>query len=193
MCLRLLPVGAFALALLLVAACGRPSGSDHAPHALAVRVLADSARGERLPVRPPSEARVWLSGVAPERSALGVSGSAPYAGAKGLPAPEVVSDTLAPHFEPPPLEIADDIQPPILRSAPALVFPTRAHRAAVELDVRVDESGEVTDALWAEGSTDPELVAAATECALGMRFYPALQGGRPIAVWCRQRFDFGAR
>jgi len=26
-----------------------------------------------------------------------------------------------------------------------------------------------------------------------MRFYPALRGGRPVAVWCRQRFEFGAR
>jgi len=189
---RLPPVSALALALLLVAACGRPSSPDHAPHALAVRVLADSARRERLPIRPPPEARVWLSGVAPERGALG-TGNTAHAGLPELPAPEVVSDTIAPNFDPPPLEIADDIQPPILRSAPALVFPTRAHRAEVELDVRVDESGEVTDALWAEGSEDPELVAAATACALGMRFYPALQSGRPIAVWCRQRFDFGAR
>ena len=73
------------------------------------------------------------------------------------------------------------------------MLPDHARRAEVELDVRVDESGEVTDALWAEGSADPALVAAATACALGMRFYPALQSGRPIAVWCRQRFDFGAR
>ena len=24
-----------------------------------------------------------------------------------------------------------------------------------------------------------------------MRFYPALRDGRPVAVWCRQRFKFG--
>jgi hypothetical protein len=24
-----------------------------------------------------------------------------------------------------------------------------------------------------------------------MRFFPALQSGRAVAVWCRQRFDFG--
>jgi hypothetical protein len=33
-------------------------------------------------------------------------------------------------------------------------------------------------------------VDAARECALAMRFYPALRAGRPTAVWCRQRFDF---
>ena len=58
-------------------------------------------------------------------------------------------------------------------------------------DRRVDESGEVTDALWAGGSNDSALVQSATECALRMRFYPALQSGQPVPVWCRQRFDFG--
>jgi hypothetical protein len=24
-----------------------------------------------------------------------------------------------------------------------------------------------------------------------MRFYPARRAGRPVAVWCRERFDFG--
>jgi len=57
--------------------------------------------------------------------------------------------------------------------------------------VRVDETGEVTDALWTDGSTDSMLVQVATECALSMKFYPALQVGRPVPVWCRQRFDFG--
>jgi hypothetical protein len=23
-----------------------------------------------------------------------------------------------------------------------------------------------------------------------MRFHPAVKAGRPVAVWCRQRFDF---
>jgi outer membrane biosynthesis protein TonB len=184
---------ALSFAILLVGACGRSSVPGHAPHPLAVHVLADSARRERLSIRPPPEARVWLSRVAPAASGPGASGSNAHPGPQGLPAPQAASDTIAPNFDPPPLDIAEDLKPPILRSAPALVIPSHAPRAEVELDVRVDESGEVSDALWAEGSTDPELVAAATACALGMRFYPALQEGRPIAVWCRQRFDFGAR
>jgi hypothetical protein len=60
------------------------------------------------------------------------------------------------------------------------------------LDVRVDEAGLVSDALWAGGSNDPVLVQAATECALKMTFYAAIQAGKPVPVWCRQRFDFGA-
>jgi hypothetical protein len=51
----------------------------------------------------------------------------------------------------------------------------------------------VSDALWAEGSQDSTVVEAALACARGMRFYPALRSGRPIAVWCRQRFEFGMR
>jgi hypothetical protein len=66
----------------------------------------------------------------------------------------------------------------------------------VDLDVRVDESGRVSEALLARANGDPAgievgLVEAARRCALGMRFYPALQGGRAVPVWCRQRFDFG--
>jgi hypothetical protein len=57
----------------------------------------------------------------------------------------------------------------------------------------VDERGDVSDALWAAGSEDTSLVRAAIECALAMRFFPALRGDRAVAVWCRQRYDFSAR
>ena len=57
----------------------------------------------------------------------------------------------------------------------------------------MSESGAVTDALWAGGGTDSALVAAARACALGMSFFPALRGGRPVAVWCRERFEIGGR
>jgi outer membrane biosynthesis protein TonB len=59
--------------------------------------------------------------------------------------------------------------------------------------VRVSEAGEVTEARWAGGSRDSALTAAATACARSMVFRPALLGGRPVTVWCRQRFDFPAR
>jgi TonB family protein len=62
----------------------------------------------------------------------------------------------------------------------------------VDVDVRVAEDGSVSDARWAGGG-DSALAAAAIRCALDMRFFPALQAGRPVAVWCRQRFDFQAR
>ena len=64
-------------------------------------------------------------------------------------------------------------------------------RGWVGLDVRVDEEGAVSHAEWAGGSRDTALVTSAIECALAMRFFPALRAGRPVAVWCRQRFEFG--
>jgi TonB family protein len=84
--------------------------------------------------------------------------------------------------------------PPMLRAAARLVLPARARSSrfeAVELDVRVNEAGEVTDVLEAGAGADPALVEAARACARRMRFYPARRAGEPVAVWCRQRFDFG--
>ena len=109
--------------------------------------------------------------------------------------PDAPQDSVVPESPPPLLEIDDDLKPPILERHAILSVPAPYPRRAVEsveLDVRVDESGEVTDALWAGGSNDSALVQSATECALRMRFYPALQSGRPVPVWCRQRFDFGS-
>ncbi|HKQ57251.1 MAG TPA: energy transducer TonB, partial [Candidatus Eisenbacteria bacterium] len=99
--------------------------------------------------------------------------------------------TLASAMPPPPaLAVDEDLKPPLPRSSTPLAVPPRA-RGFVELDVRIDEQGSVSDALWAGGSEDPALVEPATRCALEMRFYPALRAGRAVAVWCRQRFDFG--
>jgi outer membrane biosynthesis protein TonB len=88
--------------------------------------------------------------------------------------------------------VSEDLKPPLLQKSGTLI-PPPGKRGSVELDVRVTEEGDVSDALWAGGSSDSLLVAAAISCALEMRFYPALQAGRPIAVWCRQRFDFGEK
>jgi outer membrane biosynthesis protein TonB len=147
-----------------------------------VDVFADTGRGGRLEVRP-SSARVWLASVTPARL------SAPP------PAlPEALPDSLPPPEDSPPaLAVDPGLKPPVLRAPGTLALPPgwSGPRASVELDVRVDESGRVSDALRAAGNPDSVLLDAARRCALGMRFYPALQAGRPVPVWCRQRFDFG--
>jgi hypothetical protein len=172
-----------AAAMALLAGCGareRPAASM----ALAVEVASDTASVRALRVVPPADLHVWVRRVTPTRPA-----------AIEPPLPSAAPDTLAVEPPaPPPLEIDPGLKPPLLRTAARLVRPADSRaRAAVELDVRVSETGEVTDALWAAGAGDTALVGAARACALRMRFYPALKGGRPVAVWCRQRFDFGAR
>ena len=182
------------LALLLAGGCARspepvasrPPGRAEA-FPLAVHVFADTGRGGRLEVRP-SAACVWLASVTPAR-ALTPAPTLPEALPDSLPPPE---------DSPPALAVEPGLKPPVLRAPGRLALPSgwRGPRASVELDVRVDESGRVSDALPARASGDSAaievgLVEAARHCALGMRFYPALQGGRPVPVWCRQRFDFG--
>jgi TonB family protein len=165
--------------------CGRERHTQKPPLELPVQVLADSGEVERLRVDPPS-ARVWMASVAPAR----LPPSTP-------PLPDAAPDSVAPEPAPPPLEIDQRLKPPILRSQPVLVLPPGARlapgSATVELDVHVDEGGEVSRVQWVGGSPDTALVRAAERCARSMRFYPALQGDRPVAVWCRQRFDFAAR
>jgi hypothetical protein len=166
-------------------AASRPPGSAGAIP-LAVHVFADTGLGVHLEVRAPA-ARVWLAGVAPTRAMM----PAPAL-------PEALPDSLPPLDESAPgLEVDPGLKPPVLRVPGTLALPPGRHgpSASVELDVRVDESGRVSDALaaWAGGDSarsDAELVEAARRCALGMRFYPALQAGRAVPVWCRQRFDF---
>jgi hypothetical protein len=172
--------------------CSPESADSRSPSrsvavSLAVHVFADTGRGGHLEVRPP-EARVWLASVTPARQPV----PAPAL-------PEMLPDSLPPLDEAPPgLEVDPGLKPPILRAPGTLALPPgwRGPRASVDLDVRVDESGRVSDALPVREGRDPAvgdagLVEAARRCALGMRFYPALQGGRAVSVWCRQRFDFG--
>jgi hypothetical protein len=186
--------GAALVTILALAACDRRpqlasqngAASNRAPVPLALRMIADSARVETLPVNPPLEARAWMTHVSPSRPA------------SLLPeTPALALDSLdALEWPPPPAADVDPgLKPPILRTPGALRLAggTRSPRASVELDVRVDEWGDVSDALWAGGTDDSLLVAAAIESALAMRFYPALRADRPVAVWCRQRFDFGVR
>lgn len=148
---------------------------------LPVDVLSDSGRGGTLHVAPPRTVRVWVQRVTP---------APPAAIDAGLPAAE--SDSVS--VEPPPapaLVVDEGLKPPIPRMRARIARTGEGGPASVDLDVRVSESGAVTDARWAGGSERPSLVAAARDCALAMRFYPALKDGKPIAVWCRQRFDFG--
>jgi len=175
---------ACALAALLAAGCSREPApvpvSRAAP--LAVNVLADTGRGPSYAVRIPPRALVWLASVTPARA----------------PVPSPMPSVPLPDSEPPAAEAAPELEvdpglkPPVLRTPASLTLPPGHARGRVELDVHVDESGTVSEVLWAAGSEDSVLVGAARRCALGMRFYPALRAGRPVAVWCRQHFDFGS-
>jgi hypothetical protein len=186
----LAPIAAALVAILALTACERRSGAgagaDATPSPLALRMIADSARVETLHVNPPLEVRAWMTRVSPTRPDNVLPES-----------PPVAPDTLASLDwpAPPASEVDPGLKPPILRTPAALRVASRMRggMVSVELDVRVDEAGAVSDALWAGGTDDSLQVAAAIESALGMRFYPALRAGQPVAVWCRQRFDFGSR
>jgi TonB family protein len=177
-------------AVLLAAAlagCGCAPRPRPAATALEVDVFSDTSGAVPFRIVPPPAARVWLRGVAIARPA---QVDAPLPSAEPAAAPP---DTSAP----PALPIDPSLKSPILRGAGRMVLPASRGRAArveaVELDVQVSEAGDVTDARWAGGSADSALVAAATACARSMTFHPALLGGRPVSVWCRQRFEFSAR
>jgi len=157
----------------LVPGCGRERRAAPQSLPLAVAAGADTGVMTHLEIRPPRQARAWLARVP-------------------LPAaePDTVSADLV---APPALEIEPGLLPPVLREAAPLRLPSGdapRHFASVELDVRVDERGVVTDVI-ADRGADSRLVEAASACARAMRFYPARRGGAPVAVWCRQRFDFG--
>jgi TonB family protein len=181
------------LLLILVAGCSprrEPLQSERTTNRgrlsalrLSVDVFADTGRGGRIAVPAHRGVLVWLARVTPSRMPL------------PSPAlPEMRPESLPPIEDlPPALEVDPGLKPPLLRVPGLLALPSGwgDRRGTVELDVRVDESGRVSDAAWAGGSMDTALVAAARRCALGMRFYPALRAGHPVSVWCRQRFDFG--
>jgi TonB family protein len=172
----------------LLAGCGR-SGPAREPAAVEVEVWGDTSRSMALRVEPPRADRVWVRTVAIARSA---PLDAPLPDAPPVfPPPD--------SFAPPGLDVDPGLKSPILREPARLLLPPARGRApggraeAVELDVRVSDAGEVTDARWAGGSADTALVAAAIACARTMRFHPALLAGKPVTVWARQRFEFPAR
>jgi TonB family protein len=172
--------------MIVALGCGRAPAVEDGPRALPVDVYADTGRTMTLhagpPPVPPPEARasVWLARVSPARAPL--------------PEPSAVESApetlMVPPSAPPALSVDDGLKPPLPRTRAPLAVPVGA-RGTVELDVRVDEEGGVSEVLWAGGTRDPALVRAGIECARSMRFFPAQRAGRPVAVWCRQRFDFG--
>jgi hypothetical protein len=123
----------------------------------------------------------------PARPGAAVSppAEAPGAGLEVIPEPAAPGGAGQPEGLPEP----PGFKPPLLKTRPVL---RRAGRlGVVELDLLVAADGRVARADWAGGSRDTALVRAARECALGMTFYPALRGGRPVMASSRQRFDFG--
>lgn len=184
-----------AIAMLLVACAGcgggdAPREPEPATMALEVDVRADTG-ATTLRVEPP-EARVWVERVSESPPAAPIA--PPVAGEAELPEadPAPVPRDLPPA---PALKVDADLKPPVLKHRAPLAVPvTRPRRTVtIEVDVLVNEQGEVAEVTWAGGSPDTALVRAALDCARAMQFYPALRAGNPVAVWCRQRFDFGGR
>jgi protein TonB len=88
------------------------------------------------------------------------------------------------------LPVDESLRPPVLRSSPG--WPVAEHaRGWVDLDVLVDESGAVADVRVVAGTADAGTLRSAMAAARLLRYRPATQGGSPVAVWCRQRFDSG--
>jgi TonB family protein len=182
-------VAALLVAALITTSCGRAPVVGDAPRALPVDVYADTGRTVVLHAEPPPSpaspeplprGSAWLARVSPSRGVIAEM-------------PEVVAGsetlTVAPS-EPPALVVEDGLKPPLPRASVPLAVPPGA-RGSVELDVQVDEQGTVSAVRWANGTRNPAMVRAAIECARAMRYFPAQRAGRPVAVWCRERFDFG--
>ena len=193
--------GVLAAMLLALAApgCGRQRSDRPQTLPLPVQILADTAASTTLAIVPPRESLASRPAEAPASARIWIARVEPAPRQGGSPVlPDAVADTVFP-ATPPTLEIDSSLEPPILRRSARLVVPEawrRAHpgrRAAVELDVLIEESGEVDQVEWAGGSADSTLIEAAKRSAEAMRFYPALKNGHPVAVWCRQRFDFETR
>jgi hypothetical protein len=196
-------------AALLASGCARESDRAAAPatraqgggQALPVRVAADTGGMERLLVRPP-EARAWLARVSrhlPPPVTGGTRDSPPVTPVTREPAPQVPLPEAAPDTAFPQsgvaLAVDPGLVPPVPRGPAALLVPPRGYTGSgsvVLIDVHVNERGEVTDVLGPDTRADSALVGAAIACARRMRFYPARLAGEPVAVWCRQRFEFGA-
>ncbi len=184
------------LLMLLLTCCARRETAAQAapPDSAAARAIAQD-RAERLvlPLAPAGAGRVTLQAVAEARSALAPLTLAP---APIEPAPTALDPAL-PAGEPASLPEpaagaaaepdALALKPPIARGAPRL--PSGGRGGRVTLDVRVDESGDVSDVELVESDTDSATVHAATEAAFATRYHPAQLGTRRVAVWTRQQYD----
>lgn len=178
---------AFPLLLLLaVGACSRaPRGQARAGAAVDTAVAAiarDRPEGKLAPLA----GAFTLERVAVERAHLGPVPPAPVEVTPAEPslAPPPAEPDEPPAPEPGAGTTERELQPPIPRGLPASAAAGRGGR--VTLDVRVDEQGDVSDALWVESDADSLVVRAAIDLATSVRYHPALLGGRPVAVWTRQ-------
>lgn len=179
---------------LAVGACARPA-RDHA------QAPPDSSTARSIALDRPHAPLAPLAGafrldrVSVERAALDRAApdaapprTPPASVAPATPSPErPVPEPDEPPAAAPQARLGFDervLQPPIPRGAPAIVTAGRGGR--VTLDVRVDEQGDVSDALLVESDADSVSVNAAIDAASAIRYHPALLGGTPTAVWTRQ-------
>ena len=100
-----------------------------------------------------------------------------------LPIPEP-AEPPAPKASEPHATDERTLQPPIARGTSVSISGGRGGQ--VTLDVRVDENGDVSDAMLVASDGDSLAVHAAIEASLAVRYHPALLGGKPTAVWTRQ-------
>jgi protein TonB len=159
-----------------VVGCGRPPvhpARDASSRTDSLALTADRPPSVTLPPAPPP---LTVLRIAPERSDAHVP--PPQA------PPEAPPESNAPVDR---LPIDDRLRPPVLRE-PLRAPIARLARGWVELDVRVDERGEVTDVRLASADADRAGVQAALAAARTLRYFPARKAGEPVAVWCRQRF-----
>jgi len=132
-----------------------------------------------MPLAPLGAGRVAIERVAPLRASLDLP-----------PPPAEPSEPPAAAAAPAPAE-TPELKPPIPRGSPHLAVSGRGGK--VTLDVRVDETGSVSDVELVETDADSLTVLAATNAALASRYFPALLGERRVPVWTRQVFDVAAQ
>lgn len=169
----------------MIALLGLATGCQRAPAAVreparAGSVLADTALGGALPPAP----------IAPADSGAAVAVSPPSSGPQSPPPEAAPAEPPEPSGAVDRLAPDERFRPPVLLGPARVRLPERA-RGSVELELRVDERGVVTDATLASRGADPEFARAAIAAARALRFQPARLRGVPVAAWCRQRIDAG--
>ena len=140
-----------------------------------------------LPLAPAGAGRVAFAAVAAVRESLATATPMPATLDVSPPpaeiAPPPADSTALPAEAAGPLEL----KPPIPRGRP--VLPRGGRGGSVTLDVRVDETGEVSDVLLVASDSDSATVHAAEDAARTLRYFPAILGRRRVAVWTRQVFE----
>ena len=178
--------------LLTIASCSRrePHTDRTAPppDTAAARAIArDQPERLVLPLAPAGSGRVSFAAVSPVRESLAVAPVMPSTLDLSPPPADIAlppADSAVAAVEP---AGALDLKPPIPRGRP--VLPRGGRGGAVTLDVRVDEAGEVSDVEMVATDADSATVRAAEDAAQRTRYFPALLGRRPVAVWTRQVFE----